>query len=85
MGRHVGSFASLPRVARLGAYVYGSGERWALPAASRSSRAARVRAPSRGDPPHDGRFAQLGVPDWPNGWPFDVILRRHDEGSDVVG
>ena len=36
----------------------GLGERCAPPAASRCSRAARVRASSRGDPPHDGRFAQ---------------------------
>ena len=43
---------------KLGAYASGLGERCAPPAASRCSRAARVRAPSRGDPPHDGRFAQ---------------------------
>ena len=42
---------------KFGDYAYGLGERCAPPAASRCSRAARVRAPSRGDPPHDGRFA----------------------------
>ena len=54
---------SQPMNAQLGTYALctyalGSGERCAPPAASRCSRAARVRAPSRGDPPHDGRFAQ---------------------------
>src|SRR5438105_14596222 len=45
------------RGSRNWAGALGSGERCAPPAASRCSRAARVRAPFRGDPPHDGRFA----------------------------